>query len=49
MFLHDESIVNSDKNRCVLQEYVREVVGRGGGAFYDDDYYILPNTSLSIC
>ena len=31
MFLHDESAVNAEKNGCVLEEYVNEVVGRGGG------------------
>ena len=31
MFLHDESAVNTEKNGCVLEEYVKEVVGRRGG------------------
>ena len=31
MFRHDESTVNTESSRCVLEEYVGGVVGRGGG------------------
>ena len=31
MSLHDDSAVNTEQNGCVLEEYVKEVVGRGGG------------------